>query len=228
MRVLVFTPGLRLEPETVRAVLGQELPAGVVADFVFTRDNPFPPGDMANVLYSYQKARRLVLTEGHDALWTVESDIIPPPNAMSALLSLPADVAHGLYCFRLGAPVWSACRWAITGDHYSDSSLTFFPGEMWKAWGQVIRVTGLGLGCCLIRRRVLEAVDFRPGPNNTACDTSFARDVNAAQFLQLCDTRVRCGHKRPDGIIIWPDAEKGGHFQKTLEAPLWPTPRSTT
>ena len=212
MRVLVFCPTRRLEPETVRAIHALE---GESVDFLFTRDNPhhaageqagdrFGQAGRQNILHNYRKGRRAALDGGYDAMLCVESDIIPPPDALQKLLAIPqADLAFGAYMFRSGLPVLNICRWAMTPG-CPDVSLYFHPGALQAAWGNVVRCTGLGLGCTLIHRRVLETIDFHPHPDNAHCDWQLAEDALSAGFQLWADLSVLCGHKRPDGVILWP------------------------
>lgn len=210
MRVLVFCPTKRLEPETVKAIFAL---TGEPIDFLFTRDNPHqgePGADMRhgqagkqNILHNYRKGRRLALEGGYDAMLCVESDIIPPADALTRLLAIEGDVVHGTYMFRSGEPVINVARYAQTPG-CPDVSLRYHPGVLRAQWGKPIRCTGLGLGCTLIHRRVLERVDFRLAEEGGHCDWAFACDALSAGFSLWADLGLLCGHKRPDGVILWP------------------------
>lgn len=211
MRVMVFCPTYRLEPETVAAVFALQWDGGI--DFLFTRDNPLDGSDdgRANILYNYEKGREAFLQGGYDAMLVIESDIIPPVDALQKLAAVDADVAYGLYLFRRGDPPYAAnvSRW-VKGKN-PDQPLNFFEADWRKSWGKVIRCSGSGLGCVLIRRHVLEAITFRGG--KVHCDTYFTEDVFAAGYSMKADMSVICGHKRPDGMILWPE-QGGGHREE--------------
>jgi hypothetical protein len=72
-------------------------------------------------------------------------------------------------------------------------------------------VAGVGLGCTLIKRRVMEAIDFRLEPTQPDVhnDWVFGVDVQAGRFSQKCDLGVICGHisMTPVPRVIWPDLE---------------------
>ncbi len=178
---------------------------------MFAFDNPepvasdgrFEPGGRANILYNYRKARKAALEGGYGALLTIEQDIIPPSDTIARLVTAEADIAYGLYAFRTSRPVLNAYRW-VMNDGWPDESLSLHPAELRKAWGGIIRVTGLGLGCTLIRRHVLERIDFQP-LDTAHCDWALARDALRRGYMLKCDMNVVCGHKRPDGVILWPD-----------------------
>jgi len=179
MRVLLFCPTLRLEPETVKAILAQEWDGGL--DVMFTRDNPFAgpteestdPNRLANITHAYHKAQLLTIAGGYDALYIVESDMIPPPDALKRLAELGVPVAYGVYALRHGKPVVNV--WRYEGKNLG-MSLSLYPDELRAAWGKAIRCSGIGHGCALIRRDVLLKLPMRPGPGNTAPDWSFAED----------------------------------------------------
>ena len=169
-------------------------------------DNPFfDENGRGNICHNYQKARKWVLDNDYDYLFTVEADMVIPYTALSKLLALETDVAYGLYCFK-SAATWSAFTLLAMDRGRSISK----DPELAKAtWGQVIDVAGVGLGCTLISRQVLEAIPFRtddkyPTVHNDWC---FANDCQEHGFKQKCDTSVVCGHisMKPSPRVIWPD-----------------------
>ena len=86
MKILVFCPTApRIEPEVVNAIFNQK---GVeYFDVMFTRDNPYCyelREAMKNVQLNYEKMRRIVLSEGYQKVWVVESDTIPPEDALKS------------------------------------------------------------------------------------------------------------------------------------------------
>ena len=49
-----------------------------VLDWVVSKDNPYPVPDHRNVLAQYRVARERCISEGYDALLTVEHDMVLP------------------------------------------------------------------------------------------------------------------------------------------------------
>ena len=85
-------------------------------------------------------------------------------------------------------------------------------GETWQEreamWGKVVDTAGVGLGCTLIRRDVLEAIPFRVKDEWIANDWYFAIDAREKGFIQRHDCSVVCGHI--DGYrTLWPDVADG-------------------
>jgi hypothetical protein len=140
----------------------------------------------------------------------IESDIIPPPDALLRLAELDCDVAYGAYVFRK-SPVVN-----IFERYYADiagkvaanigESLTVRGKWEWALKKEVIPCSGAGLGCTLIKRHVLEAVEFRTTRGGSAvhCDSWFTNDVYDRGYSMMADTRVLCGHKTEEGEILWP------------------------
>ena len=203
MRIMVFTPyGDRLEPETVEAVLGLDYEGQTTAVFQWAQ----PTGDSKrDILRQYQTGREAFLGGGYDALLVIESDIIPPPDTLKKLIALDTDCAYGVYMFRHGNPIINIAHRYEGQAANRGEPLDLRPEILAEAIEQVqYHCTGGGLGCVLIKRHVLEAIEFRNG-NGGHCDTHFNNDVHRLGFDMWADMSVICGHKRPDGEILYPD-----------------------
>jgi hypothetical protein len=158
-------------------------------------DEPIPA-----VTHKYQQARQMVLAGDYDALLTAESDMILPPDALDKLFELNTDVAYGLYVWRHGRHLWNAYT-ELSVDY--GKSLTETPERARQVYGQPLEVKGIGLGCTLIRRYVLDSVDFRHRTHSHA-DWCFAQDAAYAGAEQVNHLGVVCGHIGK-GVIYWPD-----------------------
>ena len=200
------SPTVQLFGRTNQSIFRQDYP---LIDMWFSKgDNPFFDNNgRHNIAHNYQKARRFVLDNGYDYLFTVEADMIIPPDALTRLLACESDVAYGLYCFK-NTSSWSA--W-IQLDMDGGRSLRKEPAIAKAMWGKVIDVAGVGLGCTLISRNVLEVLDFRvddtrPSLHNDWC---FAYDCQQEGFRQVCDLGCVCGHisLKPSPRVIWPDPD---------------------
>lgn len=197
---MIFTPyGPRLEPETVTAVLALEW-AGPVR-YVIQRDNPSGHG-RKDITHQYRQGRDLFLAGNDEAILVIEADIIPPPETLIKLAALEADCAYGVYRFRTSNIINVYERYPGRARNPGES-LSLHPEKLAAAVqaGRVV-CTGGGLGCVLIRRHVLEQIDFRDGANH--CDSYFNRDVLRAGLKAEADMSVICGHKDETGEILWP------------------------
>lgn len=209
MRILLYCPmnpnAPHLWRRTMESILKMRWADPI--DYVLSaNDNPFEK-PYQNIVYQYNRARQMALDGNYDALLCVESDMIVPPDALQRLSSLNAGVAYGLYVFRHTYHRWSAF---IELQEGQGTSLSVNENMARDAWGKVIDVAGVGLGCTLISRNTLARVSFRlqnGAESKTACDWTFALDCARVNITQRCDLGIVCGHQSytPYPMIIWPD-----------------------
>jgi hypothetical protein len=220
MKVLLFCPlnpdkdrqgrkTVQIYGKTNQSIFRQDYPK---LDMWFSKgDNPFfDSNGRHNIAHNYNKARQWVLDNGYDALITVEADMVIPPDAVTKMVKAAedADVVYGLYVFK-NATGWSA--WTEL-DYNHGRSLSKDKNIARSVWGKTIEVAGVGNGCTLIKRNVLEKIAFRTDEENpgTHQDWWFAIDCQTHGFRQVCDTSIVCGHidTKPSPRIIWPDPEQ--------------------
>ncbi len=217
--VMVFTPVLRLESETVRSLFAQEFEGAV--SFLMQRDNP-SGNPYADHLHQYQRGREMFLAGTYDAMLIVESDIILPVDALKRLAALDCDVAYGCYVYRDGRVVNLLEEYAPDGGPGPKKVKIQMPGQgtranpgeslsvrhLWKAAQKlgVIEVSGSGLGCVLIRREVIQKVPFEEKytrNNQGFFDFPWTCAVHEAGYRMMADTEVQCGHVDRDGTELW-------------------------
>lgn len=200
-RVQVFTPVFRLEPETVTAVFALEWDGPL--SWIFQRDNPSVEGRV-NTLHQYQLGRDRFLRGDDEAMLVIESDIIPPPDALKKLAALDVDIAYGVYRFRGSCAIINVFERYPGTPRNEGESLSIHPQKLRRAVSAGrTPCSGGGLGCCLIKRHVLEAISFRM-EDTGHCDTYFNRDAMRQGYTQMADMSVICGHKDITGEILWP------------------------
>ena len=202
MRLLVYTPAYAGGPlaECRGSVLGQRYDDRW--EWVVDDDDPFPTPDHRNVLAKYQRARAKALAEGFDALVTVEHDMVLPVDALEKLSETAAPVVFGTYTLRHGSHVLNT--WRYENRRNFGMSLSLYPHELriLRRAG-VGRVSGVGWGCTLIRRDVLERAPFVDDGQCMAGDLPFASWCLAEDVLMLARFDVECGHVE-DGKILMP------------------------
>ncbi len=222
--ILVYTPMLRLYGRALQSILRLEWPGRL--DIMFDKGNNCPVDDLQKrfeyVTAKYNHGRTVTLAGDYAAMLQIEDDMIVPPDTLMRLWDTGADIAYGLYCWRHGDMRWSAYT-EISDGH--GTSLSQNRAAAQAAWGKVIDVQGIGSGCTLIRRHVLECLPFRKH-RDACCDWGLAMDAQAAGFRQVCDLGVVCGHmtsemdtrpafpitygKKGPPRIIWPDPDREG------------------
>lgn len=215
MTLLVYTATIAdtMRPETAASIKAQETDVEYVWEV--GRHNPFPGEKLRNVAAQYQRAWEMTLAGGYDALLTVEHDMTMPPDAIQKLYETDAKVVYGVYMLRHGTPTLSA--WQYINNRSLGMSLSLYPNEVRKGRKQGwLEVCGVGWGCTLIRREVLERITVRSTGGGDAGDMAFATDCVRAGIRQIARFDVPCGHITPEGIVLHPDKDWGGILNRVL------------
>lgn len=208
---MVFVPIWRLEPETIEAVFNLEWDGPLTISF--QNDNPYPDQRdklkrrILNHHHQFKRGQESFLSGRYDAMMIVESDIIPPPDAIKKLAALDTDVAYGVYRFRL-TNVVNIFELYPGRPRNVGESISIRPDRLAAAVkARIVKCSGAGLGCILIKRHVLESVEFRIDYPKHGChtDTHFTNDLHRHGFERLADMTVICGHKDEQGQILWPE-----------------------
>lgn len=205
-RILIYCPvGSRLEPEVESAVLHQTYDG--YCDVMFARDNPHKrlADVLQNIQLAYEKMKTIVLNEGYDKVWIVEADTIPPLDALEKLVEVSVThqipVVGGLYALRHGAPATNLCDVHPMGG---ETGLGWPWAKVKAAWGKIVQVGGACMGCLLVDREVLKGFSFITG-ERFAPDKPFADYCCKNKIRTAAHLGVVCGHKKPNGDVIWPD-----------------------
>lgn len=217
MKILVAIAMHQLYLQTVQSVFVQQWDGPL--DFLFLS------GDDTSDVYQavtdkYNRARTQALAGGYDALFCVEADMLIPPDALAKLARIGADVVYGLYCWRHepGLGLWN-CYPVV--EPTRGFSITNIPDEARATWGHIAIVGGLGLGCTLIQRKVLESGPFHHAYGGVDraipvhCDWMLAEDCQNNGFTQAMDLSVVCGHIRDTAprTVVWPDPDAPGLYR---------------
>jgi len=201
MRILAFCPSIiRPEKEVVNALLNQT--GTEFFDIMFCKDNPHDgvwTSVYLNMQLNYEKMRQVALSQGYSKVWVVESDTIPPEDALKKLLEVNAPVVSGVYVLRHGNPLPNLVR------HSTDIPT---PGGL-MSWeeirdgGKEMEISGGCMGCLLIDVDVLKGFSFDTGKAH-APDMDFAAYCHKEKIKQVARLDVLCGHKKPSGEILQP------------------------
>lgn len=252
LRILAITPAhpaYGIRPQTLEGIHAAMRAYDGPVDWVLTDGDNERPYAYQNIVRHHNKARRMMLEGGYDAMLSIEADMIVPEDAIERLIAVDADIAYGLYVWRHAREGkredkvhkwhrWSAYK-ELTLWGGTSISLDWTGEDARAAWGGVVDVAGIGMGCTLIRRRVLERLRFRlyegePGdwlieeympdfeamgldpyeshPAMMCDDFLFALDAAHHGFTQRCDLGLVCGHIH-DGEVLWPDPGAPGFYR---------------
>lgn len=134
-------------------------------------------------------------------LFFVDSDMVLPKDALTKLLSTDKDIITSLY-FQKKEPFFP-----VIGKRSEDllEWIVNYPQN------SIIEVEYCGMGCCLIKRNVLETMlpklenigeipQFFSYANNLSEDIFFCDKARENGFKIFCDTSVKCGHLKQSVI----------------------------
>ena len=202
MSVLVYVPtyGDAMMPETLASIKAQDFGDMTIE---IGRHNPHGGDKSANLLAQQDRARTMTLENEHDALVFVEHDMRIPEHAIRTMHKTRAPVVYGIYLFRHKQFMLNAFRY--DNDRNIGMSLMQYQMELEQAKAaKQWRVSGVGFGCTLIRREVLEQIPFRLTPDDPYADMVFARDCLNNKVKQVARFDVPCLHYCED-TNLWLD-----------------------
>lgn len=225
MKILIVTPlhNGYIDTLTERTIKELDIPEHTVVDY-FRPSYGYTTVDVNgvndklgrnNLLEKYQQARILALAGNYDYMLTIESDNVVPRDTITKLLSCDSDVAYGLYVFGR-FPFLNSCWLGIDEYSYIGYPLSSFPKLMHQykySNNKIIDSDGVGFGCTLIKRHVLEAIDFRvrwlredgtQDDNPSHNDIPFSVDCIKHGFTQRHNLDVLVGHVKPYNEIGLP------------------------
>lgn len=159
-------------------------------------EDPNPETTRIGKIVSGRKyLRKYALDNDYDYLMFVDSDVMLPPHAVNVLVATKGDVISGAYlnAFELGGKTVIA---PVLFKDLGDGQCQLFTYEG-AAVPQVMEIGAAGLGCTLIKRKVLEQVDIRSFGNSESGgeDMAFYVDAREKGFDARANTYVRCIHR---------------------------------
>ncbi len=155
--------------------------------------------------------RELVLNEKYDYFFSLEQDIVCPPDTIERLLAHKKEVVGGVYY----NPV------QLGGKMQKTPVLMTYPNEEAKQKGKaqwvgftalfpsrILEVACIGLGCVLISRATLEKIPFRIAENDPAFDDMhFTLDLQKNGITCYADTAILCEHHYNESFKYTPNEQ---------------------
>lgn len=186
-KVLIFVPVFpHLPPDTLRSLQHQTYRGE--ADIFLSLYDPLPSTSNnlgANLSYKQMKAKQIMLDSDYTHLLIVESDVIPPFDALENLMQIIYPVRCGWYRLNHGE---LAGRTSII-QHDSGGRAVCLEPEKDFVQGEIVSLDICILGCTLIDKWVLEGFNFDIG-----VDASFSVYCKENHIEMVCDTGMECRH----------------------------------
>jgi hypothetical protein len=170
------------------------------------------------ILEGRNETTRSAFDDGAELFWFLDDDIYPPPHALERLVGSGLDIVSGV-CTTKVPPVNTCFAHRNTNDCYS------WGRSPWSWPGPPFFVDVVGMGCILVKRKVLETIGpddwfrwdwprtFYPqgvaNPSKTIKqakgeDVWFCEQATKQGFQVHVDPDVRCEHRNRDNGRFFP------------------------
>lgn len=144
---------------------------------------------LANIQEKLNKARNIFLAGKWDYFFTVDDDIILPPDALTKLLEHDKDVINALFRLRPSIGCNSlAIRIEKDGKIYDPD---FNEIRIYN----LIEIRYLAYSGLLLKRKIVESNEF------PFTEILFSDELNAKGIKMYCDPTITCGHIDGEKII---------------------------
>lgn len=185
-QILIAIPTNKyIEPETFKAIYDLQVPEGYRTHFQY--------------FYGYQidQIRNLIADWGkkYDYLFSIDSDIVLPNDALVKLIQADKDIISGYYIQRKHNETTPELFKAKNGgvDHYKVEELEL----------GLMEIDACGFGCVLIKGHVLNEMEYPHFKYKSSIDfaytesedTYFCKKAKEKGFKIWADTTINCGHK---------------------------------
>lgn len=168
------------------------------------KDDTWFDGARDRICHSRNMLREKALAEGFEYFFSLEQDVVAPPNAIEQLLSHDRKVVCGVVIGwqNIGGKPIPAPMVYVSSKEKPEELACIAPNKLAKP--KLIPVRACALGCTMIHRDILEKITFRHAQGFD--DMMFSQDVHALGEKIYCDTAVKTEHHVRKGA--WERIEK--------------------
>ena len=150
-------------------------------------------------------ARRVMLRDGYDYLFSLESDIMCPPTIIQDLIKRCKEVISGVYLIgndEVKIPCITLAEWK--SDVGAFGTRLLYAEEIKEYCNNGVKqVQSAGMGCCLINRRVLQETAFTYDTRLKGhSDIFFFNSMFNKKIPVYVDTDIYCEHKNSDWLDV--------------------------
>lgn len=165
---------------------------------------PWFEGARDRIIASRNRIREKVLKEGYDYFFSLEQDVIAPPDAIQRLLHHTQDIVCGVVIGlqEVNKKIIPAPMMYVQSTVNPDLMWFLDPKEV--ATPQLIEIKACALGCVMIKQGVLKDIQFRY--EGGFDDMIFCLDATNRGYKIYCDTTVKTEHHQKQNQ--WTDIQK--------------------
>jgi hypothetical protein len=146
---------------------------------------------MQKLAISHNDSKNYCIEKNYDYLLHLETDIFPDNNVIEQLISHNKNIVGGLYYLREGIDrTLMVQKYDFRGYFLKKEEDCYFVD------GNLKQVYHIGLGCVLLKKNILNKIDFRSIKNVfKAPDSYFAEDCKQKNIPIYADTSLICRHE---------------------------------
>jgi len=173
---------------------------------IYAMKIPYAESAKERIMQSRNRLRKKVLEEGYEWFFSLEMDVMPPPDVLERLLKWKEKIVGGLYYTRQLDEKNQVKLLPVVQCFVEEKKWDKlrYPNEEDLKSGKPFTVAYAGLGCLFIHRSVLKKIEFRYKKTSDGeggfDDVWFGFDAWRAGFKVMLDPTVKCEHlieKRP-------------------------------
>ena len=164
-------------------------------------DAPGEKNRIQRIVSGRELLRKECLKRGYSHLWFVDSDTIPPKDALEKLLAAEKQIISGVVLSRMNINGRFGVFPALYAKTEKKGSARLMSVEEVKGKG-VIEIDISGFACCLIKKEVLENVPLRYyGQSQSGEDVAFHVDAHKQGFKSFAALSVKCKHLGDNEVL---------------------------
>lgn len=172
-----------IDVRTAAYCFAEAMRPDVLWGYVSSREGGFGRSVMINKLLKNPNATHF---------YSIDNDVVPPPNTLQKLLDYDLPIVAGIYKQRIGdSETWS---FKVDGNPWFQSRNKPLPDKLFEA-------TSIGASTLLIKREVLETLEppcfkvtYGNGDNYEYDDEYFSRLARKAGYKLMVDPTIECEH----------------------------------
>ncbi len=162
------------------------------------------------IIASRNLLRQKTLDEGYDYFFSLEQDVLPPPNILQGLLKHNKEIITAIY-FADNVIPGKILPELIPLVYVLENPETLAmralnSKELWDKQG-LMEIVSAGLGCVLIHKNILKQIKFRYD-KNTFDDRWFFIDLYNKKIKSYADTSLKCKHLIHNRPYPWKSIQK--------------------
>ena len=178
---------------------------------------PYFKSARERIIKSRNILREKVINEDYDYFFSLEQDVVPPPDVLLKLINHNKKVISCVYFLHniIGDKSELTPQAFVLIDHITNKNKEKKLPDMRPlnnnelSSNKLIKIISCGLGCVLIHKDILKEIEFRYDKETEAFDDRwFCIDLYNKNMPLFCDTGIMCMHYILNRPYSWSEIQK--------------------